>query len=86
MATKAGCTMLTKRAIHLFTLASLLATTSLSLVSRAAGAPEEDSKEVSDLLSQARAQAVQRSRTAAGACYCVAGAAKSQAGHCTATE
>jgi hypothetical protein len=63
MVRKAGCTVLTKRAIYLFTfvtLASLLlATTSLSLVSRAAGAPEEDSKEVSDLLSQARAQAVE---------------------------
>ena len=60
MATKGGCAMSTRKTICFFTLALLLsATTFLSPVLRAAGTPQEDSKEVSDLLAQAKGQAAQ---------------------------
>ena len=60
MATKGGCAMATRKTICFFTLALLLsATTFLSPVLRAAGTPQEDSKEVSDLLAQAKGQAAQ---------------------------
>jgi hypothetical protein len=52
--------MSTRKTICFFTLALLLsATTFLSPVLRAAGTPQEDSKEVSDLLAQAKGQAGQ---------------------------
>jgi len=60
MATRGEFAMLTRGTICVFTLAwLLLATISLSPVLQAAGTPEGDSKEVSDLLAQAKGQAGQ---------------------------